>query len=97
MHDLSSIHEAAILRGLAPHELEQLGSIARTLDFREGERVFARGERTESLFVTTSGRFALTVVLHVLGVILASVAHRENLVASMLSGTKRAGAAEPSQ
>jgi len=39
--------------------------------------------------ILANGVMAL-VVLHVLGVILASVAHRENLVASMFTGTKRA-------
>ena len=39
--------------------------------------------------VLANGVMAL-VVLHVLGVILASVAHRENLVGSMFFGTKRA-------
>lgn len=67
MHDLSSIHEATILRGLDPGELEQLASIARPVEVRQGERLFARGEKTGNLFVVRSGRVALTVVLHVLG------------------------------
>lgn len=52
------------------------------------------GERAESVLGELHGTLAnitlALVILHVLGVGLASVVHRENLVAAMISGEKRA-------
>lgn len=66
MYDLSSIHEAAILRGIDPEGLQQLSSIAHPIQVQQGERVFARGRTTGKLFVARTGRFVLTAALRVL-------------------------------
>jgi cytochrome b len=55
----------------------------------------ARGNGTESVIGELHGTLAnvtlALVILHIIGVGLASVVHRENLLASMFSGQKRAG------
>jgi cytochrome b len=57
-------------------------------------RAHGGGERTESVIGDLRGVLAnitlALVVLHILGVALASMVHRENLVLAMISGRKRA-------
>jgi cytochrome b len=56
-------------------------------------RAHGGGERTESAIGDLHGVLAnitlALVVLHILGVALASMVHRENLVLAMISGRKR--------
>ncbi|MBW2273249.1 MAG: cyclic nucleotide-binding domain-containing protein [Deltaproteobacteria bacterium] len=65
--DLSSVQNAAILKGLDSSQLGQLAAIASELDTREGERLFTRGQKAETFFIAKRGRFALTLPLRVLG------------------------------
>jgi cytochrome b len=59
-------------------------------DERVGHCRFAGEEFWEEIHESLANGIMALVVLHVLGVMLASVAHRENLVGSMFTGTKRA-------
>jgi cytochrome b len=49
-------------------------------------------ETVERVHVALAWTIVVLVVVHVLGVIVASVRHRENLIAAMLHGDKRAAA-----
>jgi cytochrome b len=53
-------------------------------------RAFFGVEWMEDLHETLSNLFLIAVPLHILGVVWGSVRHHENLVASMLTGRKRA-------
>lgn len=69
-------------------------SVARA-DENERETRYENGDRGgeefwEEVHEILANAVMALVVLHVLGVLLASVAHRENLVVSMITGTKRA-------
>jgi CRP-like cAMP-binding protein len=66
MVDLSSIQEAAALRGLAQADLRTLASIAQEREIRQGERLITQGEETETFYIVRTGRVALMVRLRVL-------------------------------
>ena len=63
MVDLSRIAEADVLRGIAEADLNELGEIAIEQEFKRRDRLFERGKEAKTLYIATSGRFALTVGL----------------------------------
>lgn len=67
MDDLHSIRHAAILAGLAGSELEELANIAREQRVAKGDRLFARGDEADQLFIVEQGRFVLTIQARALG------------------------------
>ncbi|MGC2202406.1 MAG: cytochrome b/b6 domain-containing protein [Stellaceae bacterium] len=66
---------------------------ANTSEAEHRERPQAGGERTESAIAELHGLFAnitaALVIAHILGVVVASFVHRENLVLAMINGRKR--------
>ena len=66
MIDLSSVQEAAVLRGVGQDDLLELATIAEQREVRQGERLFARGQSSGALYIARGGRFVLTVGLRVL-------------------------------
>ncbi len=83
----------------APKLQSRVTAAARIGNAEAGEAVRDRerreGAREESFIGEVHGALAnitlFLVILHVLGVALASFVHRENLAAAMISGKKRAG------
>jgi CRP-like cAMP-binding protein len=63
MVDLSTIANADVLHGLTSEDLAELGAIANTQEFERRDRLFKRGDRAETFYIATSGKFALTVDL----------------------------------
>jgi CRP-like cAMP-binding protein len=63
MVDLSKISRADVLRGLTSEDLTELGAIAAVQEFERRDRLFERGAEATTLYLATSGRYALTVEL----------------------------------
>lgn len=60
---MSSIGNAAVLRGLEQEDLAELIGIATEREFRRKDRLFERGQAAKCLYIATRGRFALTVAV----------------------------------
>jgi CRP-like cAMP-binding protein len=67
MVDLQAIPNAAILAGLGVADLEKLGGLAQERRVAHGERLFARGQDADTLYLVLDGCFSLTVVLRAMG------------------------------
>jgi len=67
MVDLQTIRNATILGGLTDSDLEKLGDLAPEVRVAHGERLFARGQDAETLYIVLDGCFSLTVVLRAMG------------------------------
>lgn len=84
-----------LLAGIATTTAATLRSVPGEDDDADEVRVGQSGEREESAMSEAHGALAnITlglIVVHILGVLLASVRHRENLIAAMFSGQKRTG------
>ena len=67
MFDLSSIPDTTLLDGLEGTHIQELGEIAELREARRGERLVARGDPAEAIYLVHAGCFALTVALRDLG------------------------------
>lgn len=65
MIELSSIRDAAILDGLTQSEIQEIADIAREVHVEKGERLFSRGNESDTFYIVNAGRFALTIELRV--------------------------------
>ncbi len=65
MVDLAPIEKAMLFYGLSGTELGTLGLIAEEVPMKLGERIFARGDTADALYLTRKGQLALTIGLRV--------------------------------
>jgi len=92
--ELYAVEEnAGPLAGLTTDQILRAALAKETDEDREdegGERKSGQGEFWEEIHETLANLVLVLVLLHVAGVLFASLAHRENLVKSMVTGYKGA-------
>ena len=60
-HDTTELAEQALLAGLAPEELAELGALAAIRSYQQGERIVSTGDPASSLFFLRSGVVHVTL------------------------------------